>query len=116
MACKVEQAKRSGDFQAEFLCLGHSALKLSVFTIDKVHCMWIISQRARGLWSLFGFYTYLAMSLPQRCRTCTHSLAWLQLIRPGHACVLSYFSRVRLFTTIRTVAHQAPLSTGFSRQ
>ena len=32
------------------------------------------------------------------------------------ACVLSRFSRVQLFATLWTVAHQAPLSTGFSRQ
>ena len=31
-------------------------------------------------------------------------------------CVLSCFSRVRLFVTPWTVAHQAPLSVGFSRQ
>ena len=30
--------------------------------------------------------------------------------------VLSHFSRVRLFVTPQTVAHQAPLSIGFSRQ
>ena len=30
--------------------------------------------------------------------------------------VLSRFSRVRLFATLWTVAHQAPLSMGFSRQ
>ena len=33
-----------------------------------------------------------------------------------NACVLSLFSRVRLFVTLRTVAHQAPLSMGLSRQ
>ena len=33
-----------------------------------------------------------------------------------HVCVLSRFSRVRLFVTLWTVAHQAPLSLGFSRQ
>ena len=33
-----------------------------------------------------------------------------------HACVLSRFSRVQLFATPWTVAHQAPLSMGFSRQ
>ena len=33
-----------------------------------------------------------------------------------HACVLSCFSRVQLFVTPWTVAHQVPLSTGFSRQ
>ena len=32
------------------------------------------------------------------------------------ACVLSYFSRVRRFATLWTVARQAPLSMGFSRQ
>ena len=31
-------------------------------------------------------------------------------------CVLSCFSRVRLFTTLWTIAHKAPLSMGFSRQ
>ena len=31
-------------------------------------------------------------------------------------CVLSFFSHVRLFATPWTVAHQAPLSLGFSRQ
>ena len=33
-----------------------------------------------------------------------------------HACVLNHFSRVRLFTTLWTTAHQVPLSLGFSRQ
>ena len=33
-----------------------------------------------------------------------------------HAFVLSYFSRVWLFAFLWTVAHQAPLSMGFSRQ
>ena len=32
------------------------------------------------------------------------------------ACVLSHFSHVRLFVTPWTVAHQAPLSLGFSKQ
>ena len=33
-----------------------------------------------------------------------------------HAYMLSRFSRVRLCATLWTVAHQAPLSTGYSRQ
>ena len=33
-----------------------------------------------------------------------------------HACLLSHFSRVQLFATLWIVAHQAPLSMGFSRQ
>ena len=32
------------------------------------------------------------------------------------ACMLSHFSRVQLFVTLWTVAHQAPLSMEFSRQ
>ena len=32
------------------------------------------------------------------------------------ACVLSCFSHVQIFATLWTVAHQAPLSMGFSRQ
>ena len=32
------------------------------------------------------------------------------------ACVLSHFSRVQFFATLWTVAYQAPLSMGFSRQ
>ena len=33
-----------------------------------------------------------------------------------YACMLSSFSHVRLFVTLWTVAHQAPLSMGYSRQ
>ena len=33
-----------------------------------------------------------------------------------HVCVLSHFSHVRLFATLWTVAHQAALPMGFSRQ
>ena len=32
------------------------------------------------------------------------------------ACVLTHFSCVQLFATLQTVAHQAPLSMGFTRQ
>ena len=42
-------------------------------------------------------------------------LFWLLLI-PLPACVLSCFSRVRFFETLWTVACQAPLPMGFSRQ
>ena len=37
------------------------------------------------------------------------------LLQCMHACMLSHFSCVRLFVTPWTSAHQAPLSTGFSR-
>ena len=35
---------------------------------------------------------------------------------PHYARMLSCLSRVRLYVTLWTAAHQAPLSTGFSRQ
>ena len=34
----------------------------------------------------------------------------------GQACMLSHFSHVQFFATLWAVAHQAPLSMGFSRQ
>ena len=37
-------------------------------------------------------------------------------VESGHECILSRFSRVRLFGTPWTVAHQGPLSMGFLRQ
>ena len=38
------------------------------------------------------------------------------LLQCMHACMLSHFSHVQLCGTPWTAAHQAPLSTGFSRQ
>ena len=37
-------------------------------------------------------------------------------MKPGVSCMLSHFSCVQLFAMLWTVAHQAPLSMGFSRQ
>ena len=34
----------------------------------------------------------------------------------SHECMLSHFSHVQLFVTLWTIAHQAPLFMGFSRQ
>ena len=42
-------------------------------------------------------------------------LEWVAIFF-SHACMLSHFSHVRLCATLWTAAHQAPLSTGFSRQ
>ena len=41
---------------------------------------------------------------------------WLVGALCMHVCMLSHFSCVRLFVTLWTVAIQAPLSMGFSRQ
>ena len=40
----------------------------------------------------------------------------MQLFLSLHVCMLSSFSHALLFVTLGTAAHQAPLSTGFSRQ
>ena len=42
----------------------------------------------------------------------SQSKQWSRL----HVCILSHVSRVRLSAILWTVAHQAPLSMGFSRQ
>ena len=49
-----------------------------------------------------GGSLYLSPSWPLRTLSC--------------ACMLNHFSHVRLFVTLWTIAHQAPLSMGFSRQ
>ena len=43
-------------------------------------------------------------------------LCYWELFHCMHTYVLSRFSHVRLFVTLWTVAHQAPLTMGFSRQ
>ena len=45
-----------------------------------------------------------------------YQLCKLEHARPMHACLPSCFIRVRLFAILWTVAHQATLSMGFSRQ
>ena len=44
------------------------------------------------------------------------TLELLPFPSPMHACMLSSLSRIRLCVMLQTAAHQAPLSTGFSRQ
>ena len=49
-------------------------------------------------------------------RTDRHGSWLLDTDTPRRACVLSCSSHVQLFATLGTVARQAPLSMGFSRQ
>ena len=60
------------------------------------------------------------MSYFQQAGSGTHSLAALGTNSSSSfktsTCMLSYFSRIRIFVTPRTVSRQAPLSMGFSRQ
>ena len=63
------------------------------------------------MWSLFQTERHLGIQPQGTCigsQTCKHLL--------GDAYVLSRFSHLRLFVTLWTVAHQAPLSMWFSRQ
>ena len=56
-----------------------------------------------------------------RSKSCPGFILWqmpflLLNLSQLRVCVISFFSHVWLFVTLRTVAHQAPLSMGFSRQ
>ena len=72
-----------------FLCSSLNAL------LPSTHALWRVSQESSGLVTCFLVSAQAAMTL---------------------ACVLSRFSYVWLFVTPWTIAHQAPLSLGFSRQ
>ena len=50
------------------------------------------------------------------CIPCTAKCGAAGIIKLSPACMLSCFSHVRLFVSLWTVAHQAPLSMEFSRQ
>ena len=54
---------------------------------------------------------YASVSIPTLQIGSAVSFFWIPCV-----CMLSCFSRVRLFETLWTAAHQAPLSMGFSRQ
>ena len=68
---------------------------------------------------ILGFDLNLEILIQRVCSSIIHyGFPWVQS-RHQHVCVLCVcwsLSRVRLFVTPWTVAHQAPLSMGFSRQ
>jgi len=71
-----------------------------------------------SVWNIFWRHwmlTFFKCSLlvPGTLGTNYHKLGGLHITR---ACMLSWFSHVQIFVTLKTVAHQAPLSMGFSRQ
>ena len=59
-----------------------------------------------------GTHTYIHAHRHTYVYTSTHTRAYINV----RVCVLSCFSHVRVFETLWTVASQAPLSMGFSRQ
>ena len=58
----------------------------------------------------------LEKSFPSHSEGVGPALLGDSIITPPSTCVLRHFSRVQLFVTLWTIAHQAPLSMGFSRQ
>ena len=68
-----------------------------------LHCRWTLYQ-----WSYQGSPICICMYMYIHTHTHTHIYI--------AACVLSFFSCVRLFVTLWIIASQAPLSMGFSRQ
>ena len=50
------------------------------------------------------------------CSVYKNWLNWLLISNLVYVCMLSHFSHVQLFMTLRTVALQSPVSMGFSRQ
>ena len=58
----------------------------------------------------------IAKNLKKKKSNSTVNVWWEPPIVIVCVCMLSHFSSARLFATLWTVAHQAPLSMGFSRQ
>ena len=74
-------------------------------------------------YSLRSSHTLLPALCPKLCSLClcllcslTSRLISIIFLNSICACILSHFSRVWLFVTLWTIAHQAPLFMGFSRQ
>ena len=73
----------------------------------------------KGLKSFLFFVFYWNVIELQCCVGFMYTTKWFSCINIyiyRYACVLSHFSHIRLFATQWTVAHQAPLSMGLSRQ
>ena len=97
---------------------------------------WLIPWNAKTSWVTLGILASFFLSLSHRWLRTTRfqsnkgptlisgiskhyndMLCFLNIIMMCYACcMLSRFSHFRLSETPRTAAHQAPLSTGFSRQ
>ena len=70
---------------------------------------------SRGGWQ--NFCKGQIVNSPQRVKVCLErSLGTTRSLLSMHTCVINRFSSVRVHVRLWTVAHQAPLSLGFSRQ
>ena len=77
--------------------------------------LWIFPQEKEGMkWQ--SSFPIICETLPGKLASVSlHPEQWGHHSKV-HACVLSHFSCVWLFANLCTVAHQVPLSMGFSRQ
>ena len=103
-------------------------MQFSLLLIAAVPCC--LSRHVAGMWSAERGQDLMSAQVWCSCLLWTHF--WYKPVIPGFlfckqgqwfsnppligAWVLSHFICVQLFVTPRTVAHQAPLSMGFSRQ
>ena len=101
---------------ALFLILGES---IQPFTAKyDVSCSFPISSWSLNTSVTFSRCLYQNFIFTNMTKHCSLLLESLQTLLTSHIlpCMLSHFSRVWLFATPWTAAHQAPLSMGFSRQ
>ena len=81
------------------------------------HFVGLWGRKKRGWWFTWPVSTVEVSWIPGRTTAIKHyirSLTQAEMVL--RMCILSHFSRVQLFATLWTIAHQAPLSMGFSRQ
>ena len=81
---------------------------LKVYFLTEVQLTWFFKYTV----TLFQLYIHTHTHTHTHTYTHTHTHTYIYM----RACKLSHFSCVRFFATLWTVAHQAPLSMGFSRQ
>ena len=81
---------------------------MSDFNCCFLTCMQISQGAGQVVW-----YSHLFPNFPHF--PVIHAVKAFGIVNKA-ACVLSHFSRVLLSVTLQTMAHQAPLSIGFSRQ
>ena len=84
-----------------------------IHLIDTSLCLCLCLSLVPILSSIFPLFLWLSLSLPFSVYFSVSPSASLSY---AYMCVLSHFSRVQLFVTLWTVACQAPLSMGISRQ
>ena len=84
--------------------------KYRIITYQISHITYLISDYHKIRKQYCFIYIYIYTHTHTHTHTCIHTHVHIYIY------VLNRFSCVRLFTTLWSVAHQAPLSMGFSRQ